>query len=237
MGSGPSSKITLHGQALNYSLDIRLPFANNSGMAITRRQRQVYDFISDFVQKHQYSPSFEEIGEGMGLNSLATVHKHITNLEKKGLLTRDYNRSRSIDLLPPKGRLKQAMAVNTTMVLPLLGRIAAGQPIEAVENPQTISLADFVRSKEVFVLEVRGESMQDEHILDGDYVLVEKAKTAHNGDIVVALVDGTDATLKRFYREGDKVRLQPSNAAMQPILVAAAAVQIQGRVIGVLRKY
>jgi repressor LexA len=206
-------------------------------MAITRRQRQVYDFISDFVQKHAYSPSFEEIGEGLGLNSLATVHKHITNLEKKGLLTRDYNRSRSIDLLPPKGRLKQAMAVNTTMVLPLLGRIAAGQPIEAVETPQTISLADFVRSKEVFVLEVRGESMQDEHILDGDYVLVEKAKTAHNGDIVVALVDGTDATLKRFFREGDRVRLQPSNAAMQPIMVAAAAVQIQGRVIGVLRKY
>jgi repressor LexA len=206
-------------------------------MAITRRQRQVYDFISDFVQKRGYSPSFEEIGNGLELSSLATVHKHITNLEKKGLLTRAYNRSRSIDLLPPKGRLKQAMAVNTTMVLPLLGRIAAGQPIEAVENPQTISLADFVRSKEVFVLEVRGESMQDEHILDGDYVLVEKAKTAHNGDIVVALVDGTDATLKRFFREGDKIRLQPSNAAMQPIIVAAAAVQIQGRVIGVLRKY
>jgi repressor LexA len=218
-------------------LTFRLPFANNPYMAITRRQRQVYDFISDFVQKRGYSPSFEEIGNGLELSSLATVHKHITNLEKKGLLTRAYNRSRSIDLLPPKGRLKQAMAVNTTMVLPLLGRIAAGQPIEAVENPQTISLADFVRSKEVFVLEVRGESMQDEHILDGDYVLVEKAKTAHNGDIVVALVDGTDATLKRFFREGDKIRLQPSNAAMQPIIVAAAAVQIQGRVIGVLRKY
>src|SRR6266571_1280628 len=163
-------------------------------MAITRRQCQVYDYISDFVQRNGYSPSFEEIGEGMGLSSLATVHKHISNLEKKGLLTRDYNRSRSIDLLPPKGRLKhaitrdynrsrsidllppkgrlkQAMAVNTTMVLPLLGRIAAGQPIEAVQNPETISLADFVRSKEVFVLEVRGDSMQDEHIIDGDHVL------------------------------------------------------------------
>jgi repressor LexA len=206
-------------------------------MAITKRQRQVYDFISGFVQKNGYSPSFEEIGEGMGLNSLATVHKHVSNLEKKNLLTRDYNRSRSIDLLPPKGRLKQAMSVNTTMVLPLLGRIAAGQPIEAVEQSRTISLSDFVQSKEVFVLEVRGESMQDEHILDGDYVLVEKAKTAHNGDIVVALVDGTDATLKRFYRDGDNIRLQPSNAAMKPIIVPAVAVQIQGRVIGVLRKY
>jgi repressor LexA len=206
-------------------------------MAITKRQRQMYDFISDFVQKHSYSPSFEEIGEGMGLSSLATVHKHVSNLEKKGLLTRDYNRSRSIDLLPPKGRLKQAMAVNTTMVLPLLGRIAAGQPIEAVSNPETISLADFVRSKEVFVLEVRGDSMQDEAILNGDYVLVEKSKTAYNGEIVVALVDGTDATLKRFYREGDHIRLQPSNAAMKPIILPAATVQIQGKVIGVLRKY
>jgi repressor LexA len=197
----------------------------------------MYDFISEFVQKNGYAPSYDEIRIGMKLNSLATVHKHITNLEKKQLLTRDYNRSRSIDLLPPKGRLKQAMSVNTTMVLPLLGRIAAGQPIEAVENPETISLADFVRSKEVFVLEVRGESMQDEHILSGDYVLVEKAKTAHNGDIVVALVDGSDATLKRFYREGDSVRLQPSNVNMQPIIVPAANVDVQGRVIGVLRKY
>jgi len=206
-------------------------------MAITRRQRQLYDFISDFVQKHGYSPSFEEIGEGMGLSSLATVHKHVSNLEKKGLLTRDYNRSRSIDLLPPKGRLKQAMSVNSTMVLPLLGRIAAGQPIEAVQNPETISLADFVRSKEVFVLEVRGDSMQDEAILNRDYVLVEKAKTAQNGEIVVALIEGTDATLKRFYREGDNIRLQPSNATMKPIIVPASSVQIQGKVIGVLRKY
>src|SRR6201981_2876302 len=119
-------------------------------MAITRRQRQVYDFISEFVQKNGYSPSFEEIGRGLELSSLATVHKHISNLEKKGLLTRDYNRSRSIDLLPPRGRLKQAMSVNTGVVLPLVGRIAAGQPIEAVENPETISLADFVRSKKGF---------------------------------------------------------------------------------------
>jgi repressor LexA len=206
-------------------------------MAITRKQREVYDYISRFVAEHGYSPSFDEIGKGLGLSSLATVHKHITNLEKKGLLTRDYNRSRSIDLLPPKGRLKQAMSVNTAVVLPLVGRIAAGQPIEAIQNSETISLADFVRSKEVFVLEVRGDSMQDEHILNGDYVLVEKAKTAHNGDIVVALVDSSDATLKRFYREGDNIRLQPSNVNMKPIIVAAAAVEVQGRVIGVLRKY
>jgi repressor LexA len=206
-------------------------------MAITKRQREVYDYISDFVQRKGYSPSFEEIGDGLGLSSLATVHKHISNLEKKGLLSRDYNRSRSIDLLPPKGRLKQAMAINSGITLPLVGRIAAGQPIEAIERPESISLADFVRSKEVFVLEVSGESMQDEHIVDKDYVLVEKTKIAHNGDIVVALVEGSDATLKRLYREGDKIRLQPSNAKMKPIIVPAADVQIQGRVIGVLRKY
>lgn len=204
-------------------------------MALTRRQRQVYDFIASFVQSHGYSPSFEEIGGGLGLSSLATVHKHITNLEKKGLLKRDYNRSRSIDVLAPKGRMKQTMTA--PMSLPLLGRIAAGQPIEAVENPETISLGDFTGSKDVFVLQVRGDSMQDEAILNGDYVLVEKTQTARNGEIVVALVDGTDATLKRIYREGDKTRLQPSNAAMQPIIVPAAQVQVQGRVIGVLRKY
>ena len=113
-------------------------------------------------------------------------------------------------------------------MLPLVGRIAAGRPIEAVEHNETISLADFVRSKEVFVLEVRGESMQDEAILDGDYVLVEKTKTAHNGDIVVALIDRSDATLKRFFREGENIRLQPSNAAMKPIIVPAASVEIAG---------
>src|SRR5258708_31067568 len=129
------------------------------------------------------------------------------------------------------------MSLHSAVVLRLLGRIAARAPIEAIERPETISLADFVRSKAVFVLEVRGDSMQDEHILDGDYVLVEKSKIAHNGDIIVALVEGTDATLKRFYHEGDKIRLQPSNVKMKPIIAPAAQVAIQGRVIGVLRKY
>ncbi len=204
-------------------------------MAITRRQKEVWDFINQFVQTQGYSPSYEEIGEGLGLSSLATVHKHISNLQEKGFLKRDYNRSRSIDLLPLKTRNKPAMVPGT--VLPLVGRIAAGRPIEQVENPETISLADFTRSKDVFVLEVSGESMQDEHIVDGDYVLVEKTPTARNGEIVVALVNGSETTLKRFYKEGEKIRLQPSNATMQPIMVPASAVQVQGRVIGVLRKY
>ena len=212
-------------------------------MALTRRQKELYDFLLTFVDQHGYSPSFEEIAEGMGLNSLATVHKHITNLEQKGLLKRDYNRSRSIDLLKPRGLMKTSLAVaaaataQNNMTLPLLGRIAAGQPLEAVENPESISLADFTRSKEVYVLQVKGESMQDEHIVNGDYVLVERTNSARDGEIVVALIDGTEATLKRIYVEGSKVRLQPSNAAMRPIMVPAASVQVQGRVIGVLRKY
>lgn len=205
-------------------------------MAITLRQKQVLDFISNFVSANGYSPSFEEIGDGLGLSSLATVHKHISNLEKKGLLKRDYNRSRSIDVLPPKGAMKKSMAP-PPLALPLMGRIAAGRPIEAVENPETLSLSDFAGSKDVYVLKVVGESMQDEHIVEGDYVIVESAKTARDGEIVVALVEGSDATLKRIYKEGDKVRLQPSNARMQPIVVPAQSVEVQGKVIGVLRKY
>jgi repressor LexA len=207
-------------------------------MALTKRQREIYDYLADFVARNGYSPSFEEIGEAMGLNSLATVHKHINNLQEKGLLKRDYNRSRSIDVLPPKGSLKKSMSVAPPpLELPLLGRIAAGKPIQAVENPETLSLSDFTSSKDVYVLKVMGESMQDEHIVEGDYVIVEKAESARNGEIVVAVVNKDDATLKRIYHEGENTRLQPSNAQMQPIIVPSRTVQVQGRVIGVLRKY
>lgn len=204
-------------------------------MAFTKRQRQVYDFIADFVMRNGYSPSFEEIGSALGLSSLATVHKHVSNLEEKGLLKRDYNRSRSIDILPLKTRSKPIAP--PPLELPLVGRIAAGKPVEQLENPASISLADFTRSRDVFVLQVTGDSMQDEHIVDGDYVLIEKAQSARDGEIVVALVGGSETTLKRIYREGDQVRLQPSNATMEPIVIPASQVQVQGRVIGVLRKY
>jgi repressor LexA len=212
-----------------------LDLQDGKKMALTKRQRQVYDFIADFVARQAYSPSFEEIGAGLGLSSLATVHKHICNLEEKGLLKRDFNRSRSIDLLPVKTRARPVAAAS--LELPLLGRIAAGRPLEQLENPGTISLADLTRSRDVFVLQVSGDSMQDEHIVDGDYVLVEKLPSARDGEIVVALIGGSETTLKRLYREGEQIRLQPSNANMQPILVPAAQVQVQGRVIGVLRKY
>jgi len=221
---------------LDTSLFIRhIRASGRTKMALTKRQRQVYDFIANFVARQGYSPSFEEIGAGLGLSSLATVHKHVSNLEEKGLLRRDFNRSRSIDLLPIKTRARQA--AEASLELPLVGRIAAGRPVEQLENPGTISLADLTRSRDVFVLQVSGDSMQDEHIVDGDYVLIEKAPSARDGEIVVALIGGSETTLKRIYREGEQVRLQPSNANMQPILVPAAQVQVQGRVIGVLRKY
>jgi len=206
-------------------------------MAITRRQREVYDFLQNFIEEHGYSPSFEEIGAGLGLSSLATVHKHISNLQEKGLLKRDYNRSRSIDVVKMRSRGKPLAAAPADLTLPLVGVIAAGRPLEAVENPESISLGDFTRAKDVYVLQVKGESMQDEHIVDGDYVLVEKTRTARDGEIVVALVSKSEATLKRIYQEGETIRLQPSNATMKPIIVPAVDVEVQGRVIGVLRKY
>ncbi|MGI4828464.1 MAG: transcriptional repressor LexA [Janthinobacterium lividum] len=201
-------------------------------MAITRRQKEVLDFLSGFTAQNGYSPSYEEIASGLGLNSLATVHKHITNLQTKGLLQRAHNRSRSIDVLPQRSTRK-----SNTERLPLLGRIAAGRPVEAIETAETISLGDIVGTREVFALEVNGDSMRDDHIVSGDFVLVERTRTAREGEIIVALVDGSDATLKRFYREGNLIRLQPSNTEMAPIYVAATNVSIQGRVLGVLRKY
>jgi len=200
-------------------------------MAITRRQKEVIDFLTGFTQKNGYSPSYEEIAQGLGLNSLATVHKHVTNLQNKGLLQRAHNRSRSIDVLAPR------TARRMTDRLPLMGRIAAGKPVEAIENAESISLSEIIGNREVFALEVRGDSMRDEHIVNGDYVLVERTATARQGEIIVALVDGCDATLKRFYREGNMIRLQPSNAEMAPIYAAAENVVIQGKVLGMLRKY
>lgn len=199
-------------------------------MAITRRQKEVLDFIRNFVERCGYSPSFEEIAHGLDLSSLATVHKHISNLERKGLLQRAHNRSRSIDVLPERKK-------SSIQEIPMLGRIAAGQPVEAIETRETLSLNDIVDNKAVFALEVRGESMRDDHIMHGDYVLVEKAQTARQGEIVVALVDGSEATLKRYFLEGSVVRLQPSNAEMEPIYVPAARVAIQGKVLAIVRKF
>ena len=207
-------------------------------MALTKRQKEVLDYLVSFQNKHGYSPSFEEIGKGLKLTSLATVHKHITTLEKKGFLRRGYNQSRSIEILQLPKSVKEQVIEREVQELPLLGRIAAGMPLEAVEERETISLGDFARGGNSFVLQVKGSSMIEDHIMDGDFVVCEQTQVANAGDIVVALVRGEEATLKRFYREGSgKVRLQPANSEMGPIIEAASDVRIQGRVIGVLRKY
>jgi repressor LexA len=207
-------------------------------MTLTKRQKEVLDLLVTFQNKHGYSPSFEEIAKSMKLNSLATVHKHITTLEKKGYLRRGYNQSRSIEILQLPKQVREQLADRHDIEIPMMGRIAAGRPLEAVEDRETLSLGEFARGGNSFVLQVKGSSMRDDHILDGDYIVVEHTQVANTGEIVVALVGGTDATLKRFYREpGGKIRLQPANSEMQPIVVPAADVRIQGRVIGVLRKY
>jgi len=207
-------------------------------MALTKRQKEVLDYLVGFINKRGYSPSFEEIGKALKLTSLATVHKHIATLERKGFIRRGYNQSRSIEVQQLPKPVRQEVMERQVHELPLVGRIAAGRPLEAVEDRETISLGDFARARNTFVLQVKGDSMVEDHILDGDFIVVEQSQVANPGEIVVALVGGEDATLKRYYREtGGRIRLQPANADMAPIVVSAADVKIQGRVIGVLRKY
>jgi repressor LexA len=213
-------------------------------VALTKRQHEVLEFIAQFLSEHEYSPSFEEIAEGLGLASIATVHKHLTALESKGYLKRSFNQSRALELAPKYykeqrvHRREAAMREPRGVQTPLLGVIAAGRPIETYSQPETLAFPEFAGARNVYALEVRGESMIEDHIVEGDYVLVEQTDRVRNGEIVVALVDGSETTLKRFYMEPDgTVRLQPANAGMEPIRVPAAQVAIQGRVLAVHRKY
>ena len=201
-------------------------------MPVTRRQREILDFIGKHIEEKGYAPSFEEIARQFGFQSLATVHEHLTNLERKGYIRRTHNESRAIEVVPPKGQ-------TGATELPLLGLVAAGHPIEALSSDETIAVPeDLVGRRDTYVLRVRGNSMIDEQIRDGDYVVVEDRKTAESGEMVIALLRGTDVTLKKFYRDpGGKIRLQPANAAMQPIFADPDQVQIQGVVVGVMRKY
>jgi repressor LexA len=207
-------------------------------MALTKKQRQILDYVESFVETNGYSPSYEEIAEHFGYNSLATVHEHLTNLEQKGFLRKNYNKSRSLEVV-------RADLHAPALELPLLGQVAAGLPIEAVEvGQETVTVPhDMVRRGENYVLKVRGDSMIDEQIRDGDFIIVNSRNTADNGEMVVALVmDGVtvggSATVKKFYREaGGRVRLQPANEMMQPMYFPADSVQIQGIVVGVIRKY
>jgi repressor LexA len=209
-------------------------------MALTRRQKQVLDFIAQFIEKNGYSPSYQEVAEGLDLNSLATVHKHIVALETKLYLKRGFNQSRSLDVTPKyhQEERRRRGATPVMLEIPLAGRIAAGVPVEAVAGRDTFNLAEFLGDGDIYALEVRGESMIEDHICSGDVVLVERSARVKDGDIVVALVEGKETTLKRFYRESEETaRLQPANAAMPPIRVPMPDLQIQGRVLAVLRKY
>ena len=207
-------------------------------MALTRRQREIFEFIRDFVSRNGYSPSLEEIGSHFGLSSVATVHKHVQHLVEKGFLQKAWNRSRSVEPVEDPG-----MDVSELVSLPVLGIVAAGVPIEAIEDDaatERISVPPemVTRPGETFVLRVRGESMIDEQIRDGDYIVVSSQETASDGQMVVALVGGDSATVKKIYREPDgRIRLQPANPSMAPIVEDACNVQIQGVVVGVIRKY
>ena len=201
-------------------------------MALTRRQREIYDFICEFVEENGYSPSLEEIGAHFQLASVATVHKHIQHLVGKGFLRKAWNRSRSLEPVPEGGE--------DLPEVPVLGTVAAGAPIEAIEDGgESIRVPGqmMARPDETFALRVRGDSMIEDQICDGDVVIVERRAEARNGETVVALVGGDEATLKRFYQRGPQVRLVPANSSMEPIEVPATDVQIRGVVRGLLRTY
>lgn len=201
-------------------------------MHLTRRQKEILDFLGRYLDKHGYAPTIEEIGEHFGLRSLATVHKHLTNLQEKGFIKRAWNRSRALELVPSEVKVR-------AVELPLLGRVAAGTPIEAITATETIFVPeDMVGRKETYVLQVKGDSMIDEQIRDGDYVIVESRRSARDGEMVIALLADDKVTLKKLYREaGGRVRLQPANARLKPMILDAQDLRVQGVVIGVLRKY
>jgi repressor LexA len=202
-------------------------------MPLTKRQSEILTFLQGYIRDHGYAPSFEEIAAQFGFQSLATVHEHLTNLERKGYIQRTHNESRAIEVLPPKG---QAVASE----IPLLGKVAAGTPIEALMQSETLAVPDNLlpRRGPNYALQVQGSSMIDEHIVDGDFVVVHSQQNADNGELVIALINGSEATVKRFYREpGGWIRLQPANAGMQPMRFQERDVLIQGIVVGVIRKY
>lgn len=199
-------------------------------MDLTKRQREIFDFVKQYAGKYGYPPTVREIGRAVGLHSSSTVHVHLANLEKAGLLRRDPSKPRAIELLI--GRAKQAIAPSG---LPLVGQVAAGEPILAEEHVEEyIEIPDVIGGEDGdYILRVRGDSMIKVGIFDEDYVVVRQVDVAQNGEIVVALVED-EATVKRFYKESDHIRLQPENDELEPII--AEDVQVLGRVIGVFRK-
>jgi repressor LexA len=202
-------------------------------MSLTRRQHEILSFLSSYSDENGYAPSFEEIAGHFRFNSLATVHEHLSNLERKGYIRREYNESRAIEILP-------STAYPRGIELPMLGYVAAGAPIEAITSPESVVVPEGFTSRagNHYVLRVKGNSMIDEQIRDGDFVIVNERRSADNGEMVIALLDGNAATVKKLYRERDgRIRLQPANENVAPIYVHENDVTIQGVVVGVLRRY
>jgi repressor LexA len=195
-------------------------------MHLTKRQREIYEYLREHIRSRGYAPSIVEIGKQFQLSSPATVHKHLVHLEEKGLIRKQHNLSRAIE-----------MVEEPLQEYPLLGHIAAGKPIEVLDHREAMALLPDANDKDIFVLRVKGSSMIEDHIQDGDYVIVERRDVAENGETVVALIDNDQATLKRFYRENGRVRLQPAHPDMKPIIVREGDFAIQGIVVGVLRKF
>ncbi|HYB98177.1 MAG TPA: transcriptional repressor LexA [Candidatus Limnocylindrales bacterium] len=198
---------------------------------LTKRQKEIFDYIEESIREKGYAPTLEEVGAQFDLRSMATVHKHLSNLEAKGLIRRKWNHSRAIEIVDERRRSRAVR-------LPLLGSVAAGPPNEQVETDQTIEVPEtLVRKRDTYALKVTGNSMVDEGILDGDVIVVEQRPDPSNGDVVVASIDG-EATVKRYYREGDgSIRLQPSNPDFKPIFVRDGNLEIRGAVVGLVRRY
>ena len=202
-------------------------------MPLTKRQREILTYLGSYSEDNGYAPSFEEIASRFSYNSLATVHEHLTNLERKGYIKRSYNESRAIQILPSE-------AFPQAVQLPVLGAVAAGVPIEVMSPGETIAVPnEFVRrTGNHYVLKVRGNSMVDAQICDGDYVIVNERQSVDNGEMVIAMLGGSSATVKKFYRERDgRIRLQPANETMAPMYLDQNDISIQGVVVGVLRRF
>jgi repressor LexA len=202
-------------------------------MSLTKRQREILTFLAEYTDGNGYAPSFEEIADRFGYSSLATVHEHLSNLERKGYIKRSYNESRAIEVVPSD-------AYGRSMHLPLMGSVAAGAPIEAAETGESIAVPEDLmgRNGDHYVLRVRGNSMIDEQIRDGDFVIVNDRQSVDNGEMIIALIDNHAATVKKFFRERDgRVRLQPANDSVAPIYVDPNDLRIQGVVVGVMRRY
>ena len=198
---------------------------------LTKRQKEILDFISNFIDENGYAPSFREIAYYFELSSVSTVAEYINILEEKGYLTKEAMEARSIQLTPA------FTSGIDTFEIPLSGVIDAGKPIEAVRTNETIDIPKDMMGRKTFALRVRGESMVEDGILDGDYVIIEQSNLPRNGEIVVALIDNENATLKRFYNETNNIRLQPANSSMRPMRFAKKRVTIQGKVKGIIRKF